>query len=446
MRFRLQLSLLILLAWPLNAQQPDTIVQLTLEDAIQRAADNNPGFRQAQYNAALRDIAVDQAWLDLLPQLTVNVLQTGSTWNRTTVAEDFFGRPLENPETRTVQTSSSNQGASIRAALDLRDYLILRQRSAQSRVEHGLLQATAHVLRTDIKLAYLAVLDRQLALDLETDLLERAVTTHATTLELLRLAARGRIDVLAAELDVAEQEGRIERATAALETAKHALRNDIGDATLTNFTVVSPPAPYFDPAGLDEEALLRQALAATPRVVQQTAARDLELRNRSLAQAAWLPTVSFGFGTSRRSFVEGGGAFLDPLPGDAWDRNFTVALALPDLGQFLNRRLVSARSDLSIRTQDEALRQVRQDVEFEVRSRLVELRSAYRDIGLQERRAALAEERLALLQESSSASFMDLQLAANAAADARRQALQAQLSFARSRLALERVLGSMLPM
>jgi outer membrane protein TolC len=417
---------------------------LTLEDALERARLHNPTYRQAQNNLELNVYETRQAWLNLLPNLSLTTLQTGTSWRRVTVAEDFFGRPLENPETRLVRTSTSNQGGRISLALDLRQFLQLQQRQTQADARQIAALSQWNAVRTSVVHAFLDAQQHELALELEERLLATARLTEEAAGQLFVLARSSRLDVLGAEVEVVAQTSAVERARAALRTSLLALRHLIGDPALDDVAIDPAPVTVFDPALLDEEALVRHAVGSSPQVLSQEATLETQRRSRSLQRAEWLPTLFVQAASGRQRFEQGGGAFLDVNPGGSWDRHVALSLSFPDPGQFLNRQNAAGQTDVAIRNQEETLRQLRGQVEQDVRRLLVELRSSHADIALQERRAAVADERVRLLQAEYAmgrAGFLELQTAVNAAAAARRQSLQARFGFERARVDLERALG-----
>jgi outer membrane protein TolC len=417
---------------------------LTLEQAFERARHHNPAYQRAVNNLDLNTYEVRQAWLNLLPTPRVDLLRTSTSWRRTTVAEDFFGRPLENPETRMVQTSNSTQGAGVSLFVDFRQFLQLRQTRTQVVTREVAADAQLHTLRSDLVAAFVDASERRLVVDLDEQLLETARLNEEAAKQLFILARRDRVDVLSAELAVADRESRLESSRAALRTSLLALRNLIGDPSLSDFTVEVAPVRVFDPALLQEELLVTRAVTSSPPVLQQEASLETQLRGRTIQQAVWLPTLSVQLGTGRQSFVRGGGAFMDVAPNSDWDRNVSVAINFPDLGQYLNRRNQVGQSEVGIRNQRETLRQLRGETEQQVRTLVVELQAQHRGITLQERRAAIAEERLELLREEYAIGrrdFFELQNAANEVAQAQQQALQARFGFERARVSLERALG-----
>ena len=83
---------------------------LTLQEALELAARHNPEYRQAQNTMTLSGPASRAAWGAFLPSLSFNA-GTGLSANRRLVAEDFFGNPIDNPQSEWQTSSSSSQRA-----------------------------------------------------------------------------------------------------------------------------------------------------------------------------------------------------------------------------------------------------------------------------------------------------------------------------------------------
>lgn len=417
---------------------------LTLQEAVDRAARHNPSFRRTTND--LRRSALDhrEAWLSLLPTTQVNLLRTGRNWSRTTVTEDLFGDPLEDPNVTTRRTSDSQQGAGFFLQLDPGRFLDLRQQADQAQLRELTVDTEYLILRGEVLRAFLEAQEEQVAVELEEELLAAARVNLEATRRLYGLAQRERSDVLSAELDVAEKEAELEARRARQGTARLRLRNLIGDPDLEEFRLDPAPVGVFDPALLDEEELVEAALHASPRILQAEGELQIQERNVTRNRAFWIPTLSLSASTTRRRFIQGGDAFLDPFPDADLGWNVGLTLSLPDLGQYFQRGVTQERARVDVRNQRETLRERRGEVEEEVRSSLVELRSAHRSLSLQERRAEIAEENLNLTRDAyrlGRRSFLELQAATEQAAQARRSVLQSRFDFERARANLERALG-----
>jgi len=428
-----------------QATTPTTPTPLTLEEAIRLAERNNPAYRQTVNDLERNRLDRSDAWLTLLPTPQVTALSTGMAWNLQTLGTDNFGNPIGNPEARMIQSSTSTQRVGVAFQFDFRNLLNLRQQETQAALRDISALTQVRGLRADVARAFLDAQEREVTLALEEELLRNAEQNLELTMRLYRLARRDRMDLLSAELDLAERESQIESARTELQAARRSLRNLIGDDTLTEVRIVPREIRVFDPAGLDDDVLVAEALVGSPRVEQARASIESAGRGVSTQRAQWLPTLSLSMNTARQEFERGGSsAFLSPLPEGDWSRNVAVQLNFPDLGRYFNIRNSTNRSRIDLRNQQEAMRQTRLELEGEVRTLAQELRQTERTLRLQERRAELAEERRELQFQAygmGRGSYLELQNASEQAASAQRSALQAGYAFERARINLERALG-----
>jgi outer membrane protein len=417
---------------------------LTLQEAVERATRHNPAYRRTTNDLVRNQLDHREAWLGLLPTANVTLLRTGQNWSKTSVFENLDGTPEDRPDAGTLHTSDSQQGVNLSLQLDFSRYLDLRQQEDQAQLRELTVDTEFVGLRGDVVGAYLDAQEEQVAVELEEELLAGSRRNLEATRRLHGLAQVDRTEVLSAELEVAEREAELESRQARHRTTLLRLRNLIGDPDLEDFRLDPEPLATFDPAQLDEEAIVEEALRSSPRIRQAEGELRVHERNVSRNRAFWLPTLSVNAGTTRRRFLEGGDAFLDPLPDANVSWNVSFFLSLPNLGQYFQNHVDRERSRLDVRNQRETLREQRGEVEQDVRSSLVELRSAHRSMALQERRAELAEENLALTLDAyrlGRRTFLELQTASEQAAQARRAALQARFDFQRARVTLERALG-----
>jgi outer membrane protein TolC len=429
---------------PLSAQEGDP-VELTLAEALRLAERSNPGYRQVVNDLELNRIDRSDAWLTLLPTPQVTALSSNLSWNLQTLGTDNFGNPIPNPEARMVQSSTSTQRLGMNFQLDLRNVLNLRQQEVQAEVRDFTALAQYRSLRADVTRAFLDAQERQVMLELEEELLQTAERNLELTRSLYRLARRDRMDLLSAELDLADREKQLEVARVEAEDALRVLRNLVGEPGLGPLRIVPEPLDVFDPAGVDGERLVSEALEGSPRVEQSRAQLRSAERGITIQRAQWLPTISLGMSTFRQGFErDGAGVFLNPNPDADWGRNVAIGVSFPDLGQYFNIRNGTDRARVQARNQEAAYRQVQLEVEQEVRGLVADLRQSHRALELQERRAELAEERRGLQFEAyglGRGSWLELQTASEQAAQARRAAIQAGYAFERARINLERALG-----
>ena len=418
---------------------------ITLAEAIRLAERSNPAYRRTVNDLELNGLDRSDAWLSLLPRPQVTALSTGLAWNLQTLGTDNFGNPVENPEARMIQSSTSTQRFGLGFQVDFRNVLNLRQQETQASLRDLAAITQLQGLRADVTRAFLDAQERQLTLALEVELLATAEQNLELTRRLYQLARRDRMDLISAELDLADRESQLEIARTDLRGALLALRNLIGDEELAAIELVPEEIRVFDPSALDDAVLVEQALRGSPRIGQARAAMESASRSVATQRAQWLPTLNLSMNTARQEFERGGGgAFLNPLPSGEWSRNVAVQLTFPDLGQYFSIRNSTSRSRIQLRNQEEALRQTRLELEQEVRNLAQELRQTERNLRLQERRSELAGERQELQFQAyglGRGSYLELQNASEQAAGARRSALQARYAFERARIALEQALG-----
>jgi outer membrane protein TolC len=407
---------------------------------------NNPAYRRAINVLELNQVDSREAWLQLLPRPQLSLLSTNMSWNLQRVGTDPFGNPLPNPEAQMVQSSQSRQQASLGFSFSFADYIQFSGRGDLAATRNVTAASQLHELHADVWRAYLHAQQAQVTAGLEQALLERQALNRDVAGRLYALAQRERIDLLEADLDIAVQEEQLRRARAELSTALLQLRNVIGDAGLEVGEVEPISFRAFDPAGLDDTALVRVALGASPAIALQEA--EIRRAGRQITQARyqqWLPTLTVGFAASRNELSrDGGGAFFELNPSGGWDRNLTIGVSFPDLGRYFGNQNRIRSQQVAHLNAEETLRQRRLEVEQSIRTTLVELRSAHASVALQERRVQLAEQRLADRLESyrlGRGTYQDLQAATDAIAAAERALLSARYQLERALVTLEQTLA-----
>jgi outer membrane protein TolC len=204
------------------------------------------------------------AWLSLLPTPQVTALSTGLAWNLQTLGTDNFGNPIENPEARMVQSSTSTQRFGLGFQVDFRNVLNLRQQETQASLRDLAAVTQLRGLRADVTRAFLDAQEREVSLALEEELLDTAVQNLELTRRLYQLARRDRMDLISAELDLADRESQLEAARTDLGAALLALRNLIGDERLEEIQLVPEEIRVFDPSALDDEALVERRCREAP--------------------------------------------------------------------------------------------------------------------------------------------------------------------------------------
>ncbi len=433
-----------LAAVPLSAQTPRV---LSLDEALELARRNNPVLRQAINEMELTPAGMRAALGAFLPDLSLN-LGTNVNVNRRLQAEDFFGNPIANPNVEWVTASSSNQ--SLSASLTLfqggsrfheRGAERARGIARERRVEAELTETFARVANT----FYLTIRQSDL-LGLELAILEGKRLDLESTQRLFELAIGGRVDVLAAELEVQQQERAVREAESEHARAILELRTEIALADLEEFTTRGTLPPPFDPEALDETALIARALEESPRLRQARAELDVGRASLRAVRSTRWPTLRLNTAFYQSAHGQEYTAAFRPYASDSRYASAGVTLSLPVFTGFATEHNI-AQAQVQVANAEEGARQARMEIERDVRSRLIDLRGAWDSYRLAERSSEIAEERLRLAREQyrlTTVTFAELQNAIEGAAIERRTAINARYDFVAARIALERAIGGAL--
>ena len=440
---RLACLLAILLpAGPLAAQSPRV---LTLEEALELGRLNNPVLRQATNDLELTPAAMRAAWGAFLPSLSLD-LGTNVNLNRRLQAEDFFGNPIANPNVEWVTISSSSQTASASISL-FEGGGRFHQRGA----ERALGIARERRVEAELTDTYARIADRFFQtirqsdlLELELAILEGKRLDFESTQRLFELAVGTRVDVLAAELEVQQQERMVRVAENEHAKALLGLRAEIAVSDLGDFTTRGSLPEPFDPAALDEVALTGRALEQSPRLQQSRAEVDVGRASLSAVRSSRWPTLRLGTSFYQSAYGQEYAAAFEPFSRDSRYASASLRLSVPVFTGFSTERNI-AEAQVQLANAEERMRQTRMEAERDVRSRLIDLRGAYESYRLAERSSEIAEERLRLAREEyrlAGRDFSDLQRAIEDATIERRTAITALYEFAAARIALEMVIGA----
>lgn len=433
-----------LLAGPVPARAQEVPARLTLEEALRIARASNPAFLQAAGGADVAAAQERQAWGQFLPSVSTSLSFRGAHSRALTGTGDF-GEIKENPEYVETTNSNTSQGLALNLTLfdGAANLNTLRARRAGVRAADAGVAAAALQLRHDVSAAFYQALQAQRTLRVEEALLRSAVEQLEMTRQRFRIGSANREDVLGAEAFAASREQALLRARGEVEKARLRLLRQLGVSRAAGFEVVGDLPPVFDPAALDAEALVRAALASSPRALQ----REAELRAAELGAGAarglrW-PRITADFSYGRSVGRPEYDAFfeLDP-PNTGW--SFGLQFSLPLFSRFQTSSQI-AQAEAQAESARQSLRAERLTVETETRQALVDLTNAHRIVELADRALALSQERLELTQEryrtGTGVSFIELQSAIDQAAAAERQAIDARFGFVTALINLEAKVG-----
>ena len=437
----LLMALLAFVARSAGAQQPaaDSAIRLTLGDAVRLAARQNAAVEGALARVDAAKARVTERRADLLPNVSATVAERGATTNSATFPIDFPSTPgqpplfdpkgtilgpvnafdararvsqsLYDPAARTrVQTARTGVAAANADVASLAD-----QASATAA------NAYLSVLRADaVYSARLA--DSTLAAELLGIAQDQLKAGTGIILDVTR--ARSQLTGARTQLIVARNERDRTRVDLARSLGLPLVRLELADA------LSSLPSPA-NGTGATLDSSIRNRKDVQALDLQVRAARE----QANAIRAERLPTIGVfaDEGLSQRN----GRSYL---PTYDWG----IQLSLPIFDGYRREarvtEQVSAARDLEIRARD-----LRAQVEADVRSATLNLRSSAEAVSAARERQSLAEQEVAQARERFQAGVAgnaDVITASITLNTARTQLVDALTSYQASRVALARAQGS----
>lgn len=428
---------------------PADTLQLSLEEAYRIASRTNPGYRKAQAALRLNGPETREAWFgQMLPRISLNPLSTTYSGRLTQQAEDFFGNPIENPESSFVYSSSTGQGLSLNWTLQGANLLNFgRRQRLTNRGRRLESDAALQELRTEVRRQYYVALRERELLELERVLLDARRVDLDVAQQLFRFAARTRVDVLNAELEIERQNLAINRQRSRHEQALLKVRTILGDPDLPPIRLVPEEgeSAIFDPAALDVARLADLAMGANPGIRRQRAAVEEAAQGVKERRTRWWPRLDAGYSYGRFANTRGDGALFDLSSDNDIESRFFLGLSLPFFGDFFRNRADIAEAAVGLDQADEELLRVRLDVAERVESAALTLANEFEGYRLAERSLAIAEEALELAGEEyrlGTRTFEQFRESVRLEAEARRQLIEARYAFLDGLVTLEDAAGA----
>jgi outer membrane protein TolC len=448
LRFIILTAATLLPVAPAFAQQPANVPStLTLADAVRIAHENNPDYRKVLNDMDVASANIRRSWGSFLPSVNTSLNFSGAS-RTTKIGESDYGQPVERPEALTTRNSSASQG--ISSSLTLFDggkmFRDLETVHAEERAtEANILLVESNVI-TAVSRSFYESAHQQTLLEVERTNLGAARDRLDRTEQLFRVAGVSHVDLLGARGDVINAERSVSNAESETEKAKIALRQTLGIGSSIPFEVSRDLPAVFDPSTLDAERLLSDALQSSPSVRQSEASLAAAKQRARASKGTRWPTISASLGYNRNASEIGYGAFHDFNPNGSTGFSFGISGSLPVFSRFQTSATI-AQAEASAEDAGEDLRRTRLQVERDVRSALVDLDKAYRNLQFAQKSAAISKERLELAEEQfrvGALTFLNLQSVIDQNTNAERQAVEARFTFINARVSLEEKLGTRL--
>ena len=432
---------------PLAAQETrqagEHVVVLTLYDALTRAADYSPLYRQAVNRMDLAEPQEREALGAFLPDLNLRY-GTGQNFRRERTALDFFGNPIENQDPGIITSSSASQSISV--GLELfrggRRFHAVGQARAQARVDRRTAERELNTILAEVQRQFLIAQRQKARLAVELELLAARERDAEVTRRRFELAAIGRSDLLATELELETQRVTVTQARGNFDKGLLSLRKAIGDPSLGALDVAQQEPEPFDPAVLDIDDLVLRAKVESPRVGAAQSAMAVRQAALKSEKAGRWPTLSLVSSFSRSSYEQDRAALFDLNPND-FAGGLSLSISIPVFSRFATSRGIAA-ADVELRNASETIRQTELELEEQIRTRYVDLETAWASVRERSRKLEIASERLGIVQEEyrlATKSIEDLRLAVREEAFALRDAVDQRYEFAAALVGLYEAAG-----
>ena len=306
-------------------------------------------------------------------------------------------------------------------------------------------EVAGEALRLDVQRGFFDALEQEEMLAAEAAVAEATRSDLEAAERLFELALRTRVDVLQAELQIEKQQLALRRQQGLRDQARLALSTLLGETNLPPVRPAVTPVPLFDPAELDELALVGRSTAASSVVkLAQAGLRVAEIDLDDRRGTYW-PRVSASFNAGRlvqapntKSLFRFGG-FDDELYS-----SFSLGLSLPFFNDLFGNRVAVSRAEVDREGRRDDLRQARIEAERSTRSALLTLRDGWDEVRIAERSLAIATEALELAREEyrlGVRTFEQLQQSVLSEASTRRQLIQVRYGFVDVLVDLEAAVG-----
>ncbi|MFN2572162.1 MAG: TolC family protein [Gemmatimonadales bacterium] len=415
----------LLVAAPLGAQQaPAQQVEVTLDEAIQRALAVQPAMVQARGAQSTSSAARTSAWGAFLPTVTAS------------------GSASKNSAQRFDQNSNKvippvpNYGSSLTANIQLITGLgqLANIKAANATVdaaEAGVVLQRFRV-RLDTKQAFYDALANEELVRVAESQVKRAQQQLQISVEKLHAGSATRSDSLRSTVDYGNARISLLQAQANLATAQANLGRQIG----VDQSVRAVPDSILPP--LPDTATLRgNAIEAAPQVEQAEATARAARANVVAARAKYLPSLTFSLGTNRQ----------DPLFSNAFAsnevHNWRVGLSWTIFDGF-GREQQQVSANVNRNNANAAAADARRQVNAQLTQQLAALATTYEQIAIARDNLAAATEDLRVQNERyrvGAATILDLLTSQSALTQAEVNVVQTRFNYLIARAQVEAVLG-----
>jgi len=277
--------------------------QLSLDEALDQARRNNPGFRIEQSQLEPAELRIREAYFDFLPSANVS-----GSMGYTAAGERRFSSVALGVQPA-IYSSSYNMGLS----LSMNGASLLRP--GQARAQAGAVQArvegAASGLVQEVTLAYLAVLEADAELEQARNELERSRGYVLQAEAQVSVGTGTPLDIRRAEVQEGQSEVRVLQAENGVVNTRLALGRVLG-TRLPDGVRLTSDFPLFDPQ-LDTGELIAETMSRNPQLRAFRADTEVAGTQLRVARTQYMPSLSLSAGIQGSVFQPN---TIDPLVDD----------------------------------------------------------------------------------------------------------------------------------
>ena len=384
---------------------------LTLEECIEQALVHNNQIRLAEQTVRRSEANVKSARAERLPSANVTLMnftraRTGPSVriqeNPTELTDPATGQRIFREESTLIPAIERNS-FSFSASVNQNLYDGGKSRHGHNSARQSLsgvemdMEAQRATTVFNANERFFALLKAQDLVEVRREALKLSEKQLEEAEARLEVGAGIRADVL--RLQVATENAQADLINAEQqEVLSRANLNHIMGAEISEPLEIAPVIDFepADPAVIELEDLVRQAIASNPMMEKLRFAQDSAEHDLSAAKAAWHPRVDGGFSYSRNNEV------FDRVYNDL-DQNYRLTANVSLTYNLFDGGVRSAnvaRSRSNLETARMNAEQQRRDLALSVETAYLELVRLTKILGINERTVELAQEDLRLGEES----------------------------------------------
>lgn len=399
--------------------------ELTLNDSVRLALEKNPNILAMKKRIESAKSQEQGALSNFLPKLDLSAMRTVEEKLFTIEIPSFI--PGQPPTVAKFDFTKDYQ-YSLRMTQPIFTGGKLISAYNQARLNLDLTEEMDSQIRQDlifeVKKAYYGVLLSKEILKVSQDALSLAEKHLERTRKLLDAGVASKLDLLRAEVQVANLKPQVIRAKNACDLAEEGLKTLLGLSSEDE--IILKENLSYKPAEIDQNKLLSFALERRPEINQLKIQRKMTLEMLKLAWASYIPNVAiageFNWRADRFSFSKG-----------ALENYYTVNLVvtLPIFDGFSRESKIS-QSKAELERIDYILKGVEQSISLDVKNAFLSFKEAKESYESQKTNVAQAEEAVRVAElnyEEGLATYLDVLSAHMALTEARTNLAQALFNY-----------------